>query len=137
MRPHARSTATRAIQIVLTVCPALATANAQRSDSLPPVRQLGRRLAVSSDTFGTVFNIRQLSDGRVIVNDAQAYQLVVLDSALSHPVVIADSTPATNKVYGTSIGGLLPYRADTTLFVDPVALSLIVLDPSGHSVRVI
>ena len=104
---------------------------------MPAPRQLGARLAISTDTLGTVSGIRQLSDGRVLVNDIGKRRLLLLDSSLSHPVIIADSTSSTREAYGSAQGGILAYRGDTTLFIDPTALSMLVVDPRGVVVRTV
>ena len=127
-----RASACVAVELLRT-CPAFA----QQAAGLPPIRDLGPRLAISRDTLGTIRGIRQLSDGRVMVNDVGKHRLMLFDSTLSHPVVIADSTAGTKKAYGASLGGILAYPGDSTLFVDPIALSLLVIDPSGRIVRTI
>jgi hypothetical protein len=50
---------------------------------------------------------------------------------------VADSTSATANAYGARPGGLIAYRADTTMFVDPSSLSILVLSPAGRIQRVI
>ncbi|HTR78859.1 MAG TPA: hypothetical protein VMH39_12140 [Gemmatimonadaceae bacterium] len=104
---------------------------------LPPVRQLGPRLAITKDFIGNVGNVRQLSDGRLLVNDNRSHRLLLFDATLTHSRVIVDSVPAANRAYGSAAGGLIAYTGDSTIFVDPVALSLLVLDPAGRIRRVI
>jgi hypothetical protein len=118
----------------LSVCSTSRLASAQQTNAIPPVRQLGPQVAVSSG-FGSVAAIRPLSDGRVLVADAGKRRLVLLDSTLSHEVVVADSTPTTNKAFGSSRAGLLRYAGDSTLFIDANAIALLLIDPSGHIVR--
>jgi len=112
-------------------------ARGQQQPLVPPVRQLGSRLAVTHDTIANVWNIRQLSDGRVMVNDDQAHRVLIFDSTLSHPVVVVDATPTGNRAYGSTYAGLIPYLADSTIFVDPVALALLMIDPAGRMTRVL
>ena len=50
--------------------------------------------------------------------------------------VVADTTPATKSAYGTRSGGLLPFRGDSALFVDPNSLSMLVIDPAGKIARI-
>jgi hypothetical protein len=50
--------------------------------------------------------------------------------------VIADTTSATGSAYGPRPGGLIAYRGDSTLFVDPASLSMLLIDPNGKVVRV-
>jgi hypothetical protein len=45
--------------------------------------------------------------------------------------VVADSTSATGGAYSGRTGGLIAYRGDSTLFVDPQALSMLVIGPDG------
>jgi hypothetical protein len=61
---------------------------------------------------------------------------VLLDSALARAAVVADSTSATSNAYSGRIAGLIPYRGDSALFVDPSSLSMLVLDPAGKVARV-
>src|SRR5262249_6669086 len=37
---------------------------------------------------------------------------------------------------GARAGGIIPYLGDSTLFVDPAGLSMLVIDPSGAIARV-
>jgi hypothetical protein len=60
---------------------------------------------------------------------------VLFDSTLQHVTVIADSTSATGSAYGSRLGGLIAYRGDSTLFVDPASLSMLVIDANGKIVR--
>src|SRR5438874_6692480 len=43
---------------------------------------------------------------------------------------------ATANAYGTRPGGLIAYRGDSTLFVDPASLSMLLIDPNGKITRV-
>jgi len=49
--------------------------------------------------------------------------------------VVADSTSSTANAYGVRPGGLIAYRGDSTLFVDPASLSMLVIDPNGKIIR--
>ncbi len=60
----------------------------------------------------------------------------MLDSTLKVVAVVVDSSSGGENAYGTRPGGLIPYHGDTTLFLDPVALSMLVIDPAGKIVRV-
>jgi hypothetical protein len=109
------------------------TASAQQR---PPIRQLGAVSSKSAEVLGTIPNIRQLSDGRVLVNDVQHRRVLLFDPTLSTFTVVADSTSATANAYSGRIGGLIAYKGDSTIFVDPIALSMLVLDGSGKVARV-
>lgn len=104
------------------------TAGAQQ---LPPIRSLGPVVATSRDSVGPAISVRALSDGRVLVNDPSARKVVLLDSTLTAATLVADSTSATGSAYSGRIGGLIAWRGDSTLFVDPQSLSMLVIDPSG------
>ncbi len=111
-----------------------AVASAQ---ALPPVRALGPVTRVSpTDQLGSVSSVRPLPGGRVLVNDLVRRQLVLLDSTFAREAVVADTTAATANAYGARPGGLIPYRGDSSLFVDPGSLSMLVLDGAGKVVKV-
>jgi hypothetical protein len=106
------------------------------AQSLPSVRQLGPVTAVAKEPLGAVTTVRHLPDGRVLVNDIVGRRVVMFDSALSLVSVVADTTSATANAYGVQPGGLIAYRGDSTLFVDPASLSMLLIDPSGKIARV-
>jgi hypothetical protein len=117
---------------------ALATATSQLclAQSLPPIRQLGPVTAVGKESLGAISSVRHLPDGRVLVNDIVGRRVVMFDPALATVTVVADTTSATASAYGTRPGGLIAYRGDSTLFVDPASLSMLVIDPNGKIARV-
>jgi hypothetical protein len=106
------------------------------AQSLPPVRQLGPVTAVAKEPLGAVTTVRQLPDGKVLVNDIVGRRVVMFDSSLSTAVTVADTTSATASAYGTRPGGLIAYRGDSTLFIDPASLSMLLIDPAGKIARV-
>ena len=103
---------------------------------LPPIRQLGAVSATAKEKLGNITGLRPLSDGRVLVNEPTSRRVLLFDATLQDFTIVADSTPATNNAYGGRIAGLVAYRADSTLFVDPQSLSMLVLDPAGKVARV-
>jgi hypothetical protein len=120
---------------ILTI--ALGTTSAMAAaQSVPPIRQLGPVTAVTKDSLGAISTVRQLSDGRVLVNDIIGRRVLLFDSTLTNESVIADTTSATANAYGTRPGGLIAYRGDSTLFIDPASLSMLLIDPSGKIARV-
>ena len=122
----------------LTVFALAATAGSLcMAQSLPPIRQLGPVTTVAKEPLGAVSTVRHLPDGRVLVNDILGRRIVMFDSTLSTVTVIADTTSATAGAYGIRPGGLIAYRGDSTLFVDPASLSMLVIDPNGKIARVI
>jgi hypothetical protein len=104
--------------------------------SLPPVRQLGPVTAVAKDTLVAVSGVRALSNGQLLVNDIIARRVLLFDSTMTLLRVVADTTAATANAYGVRPGGLIAYRGDSTLFVDPASLSMLLIDPAGKIVRV-
>lgn len=109
-----------------------ATQGAQTAE--PPIRQLVVTAATDSGAFANLVGLRALPGGRVLINDAARRQLTVLDSALVVHAVIADSMGVTHG-YGTQAGFLLPYVADSVIFVDQSAAAFVVFDPEGRYVR--
>src|SRR6266513_6052793 len=106
------------------------------AQSLPPVRQLGPVTAVAKEPLGAVTTVRHLPDGRVLVNDIVGRRVVMFDSSLSTVAIVADTTSATANAYGVRPGGLIAFRGDSTLFVDPASLSMLLIDPNGKIARV-
>jgi hypothetical protein len=107
-----------------------------QAQSMPPVRQLGPVTAVSKEALGAVTTVRALPDGRVLVNDIVGRRVLMFDSTLSATTVVADTTSATANAYGTRPGGLIAYRGDSSLFIDPASLSMLLIDPNGKIGRV-
>src|SRR4030095_13324136 len=92
----------------------------------PPARPLGAALA-TSDPMGAISAVRQIPGGRLLVNDPARRRGVMLDSMMKTIAVVADTTPATQNAYGVRGGGILPWRGDSTLFLDPASLSMLAL----------
>src|SRR6202165_5740061 len=114
----------------------VAIANSVCQAQMPTIRQLGPVTAVGKDSLGAVTTVRQLPGGRVLVNDIVGRRVVMFDSSLSSLTVIADTTSATANAYGVRPGGLIAYRGDSTLFIDPASLSMLLIDPTGQIARV-
>jgi hypothetical protein len=113
----------------------LLTAAGAGAQQRPAVRALGPALA-TSEGFVALSAVRQLPGGRVLVNDPGSHRVLLLDSALKIVKVVADSTASTANAYGARPGGLIAYRGDSTLFVDPSSLSMLVIDPAGTINRI-
>ncbi|HEY8830879.1 MAG TPA: hypothetical protein VIM21_00085 [Gemmatimonadaceae bacterium] len=113
-----------------------AVSNSAVQAQMPAIRQLGPVTAVGKESLGAITTVRQLPDGRLLVNDIIGRRVVMFDSSLSSITVIADTTSATANAYGVRPGGLIAYRGDSTLFIDPASLSMLVIDPSGKIARV-
>ena len=102
----------------------------------PPVRRIATASAVSPETFGAINDVRELPGGLALVNDGTRRQLLLVDTTLRIVRVVLDSVSETENTYGTRGGALIPYRGDSTLFIDPVSLALLIIDPSGAIARV-
>ncbi len=100
------------------------------------VRELSPTIVASDTYFANIFSVRPLNGGRVLVNDGIRRQLVILDERLSKPSILLDSVAVGGQGYGTRPQPLIPYLADSTLFVDGGSLSLLVIDPSGKIAHV-
>lgn len=116
---------------------ALAASAASASAQKPiPVLQLDAVEAVSTETIGFINGVRELSDGRVVVNDAGRRRLLMFDKALLSMTVIADTTPGRKVQYGSRSSGIVRYAGDSTLLVDVTGRGFLVLDASGNVARV-
>lgn len=93
--------------------------------------------SISVETIGSVIGIRQLPDGRVLVDDGVRRQLRLFDRTLSRSTVVLDSTPGISNSYGQRPSPLVPYLGDTTLFPDYAARALLVIDPEGRLGRTV
>lgn len=116
----------------------LAVAGSLPAQSAAPkisVRQLPAPV-VSAEPLRSLAAVRHLPNGNVIVHDQGGRRVLLMDSSLAVVRVVADTTSATASAYGTRPGGLLAYRGDSTLFIDPASLSMLVIDPAGKVVRV-
>lgn len=109
---------------------------AAHGQSVVPIRELAAIEARSRESFGSIFGARQLSGGKVLVNDALRKQLIVLDADFATRTVSIDSASASGQSYGPRASPLIPYLADSSLFVDGQSLTLLVLDPNGKIARV-
>ena len=115
---------------------ALLSATPALSQSLPPVRPIGATVARSTEPMGSVSTTVALSDGKVLVNDILKRRVLLMDSTFTEVTVVADSTSSTANAYGGRTGGLLSYRGDSALFVDPSSMSMLVINSAGKITRV-
>ena len=102
----------------------------------PPIRQLGAVVAKSGETFTQVGGVRALSNGSVLVNDVPGRRVLMFDPLLAKFTVLADSTSATANAYGGRTGALVAYRGDSSIFIDPTSVSMLIIDPAGKVARV-
>jgi len=120
-------------QIALAAVSSAASLSAQQA---PPVRPLGPVMKVSvAGLLGSVSAVRALPNGNLLVNDVTWRQLLYLDSAFHVRMVIADTTGEPGG-YNSRFSSLIAHRGDSSLFIDPRALTMAVIDQSGRIVRV-
>lgn len=86
-------------------------------------------LAPPSDSlphqFGKIASTRELSDGRVLVSDETAVQLLIVDFTDGSVSVVGREGQGPGEY--RAVGGMWPVRGDTTLHKEPYASRLIVL----------
>lgn len=111
------------------------TATAGLSQQPPPVRQIGTVTAVSRDSLASVTAAVEVG-GRVLVNDITARRVLLFDSTLANPTVVADSDGTNGEAYGARPGTLMAFRGDSALLITPASLSMLVLTPQGRVARV-
>jgi hypothetical protein len=135
---HAR--VSRLLAVALAAAPALAWAQEPgppgHAPAGPPVQRIATASAVSPAAFGAIAGVRELPDGRVLVNDGARRRLLLMDTALKTTGVVLDSLAGVANAYGTRPGILIPFRGDSTLFVDPASYAMLVLDPASRIARV-
>ncbi|HET9986122.1 MAG TPA: hypothetical protein VFQ38_21150 [Longimicrobiales bacterium] len=102
----------------------------------PPVQRIATASALSTERLGSILGVRELPDGRVLVNDGGRRRLLLMDTALSVVAIVLDSLSDVANAYGTQPGALIPFRGDTTLFVDPASYAVVVLDPQARIARI-
>jgi hypothetical protein len=102
----------------------------------PPIQRITTASALSTERLGTITGVRELRDGRVLLNDGTRRRLLLMDTTLAVVDVVLDSLSEIANTYGTRPGALIPYRADSTLFVDPASYAIVVLDPEAKITRI-
>jgi hypothetical protein len=102
----------------------------------PPVRRISTASALSTEQIGSITSVRELPNGRLLLNDGARRRLVLMDTTLKTIEVVLDSLAEIENTYGTRPGALIGYRADSTLFIDPASFAMLVIDPAGKVARV-
>src|SRR5687768_11944040 len=102
----------------------------------PPIQRIATASALSTEQIGSIASVRELPDGRVLVNDPTRRRLLLMDTTLRTVAVVLDSLSEIANTYGPRPGALVPYRGDTTLFIDPASYAVVVLDPTAKIARV-
>jgi hypothetical protein len=126
--------APRILSTVVGVALTSSRAFAQTND-LPAVRRLSAPATTSAKSFRSIASVRTLRGGRLIVNDIGGHRLLLVDTMFSIVAAIADTEPATTTPYGPRPGGLIPFRGDSSVFVETQTPAMYVIDPRGAVVR--
>jgi hypothetical protein len=101
----------------------------------PPIQRIVSASAVSTEPLGAITGVRELRDGRVLLNDGARRRLLLLDTTLTNVEVVLDSLSEVANTYGVRAGALIPFRGDSVLFVDPASFAIVVLDAEGKVSR--
>jgi hypothetical protein len=126
------STRETLVAVLAVLCLTATVVHAQE----PAVRQVGPIEHVSSEPLIVAADAVPLSNGRVFVNDRRGRRVLLFDSTLANPTIVADSTDATGDAYSGRGGRLIRFRGDTALFIDYASLSMLVFGPNGSLARV-
>ncbi len=119
------------------VCGAVAASGqtSPKPQSGVPIFSVSAPLARTATSLGAVLGVRELSDGRLIVNDAGRRQLKIFDGPLAAATVALDSAPGGSNSYGPQPVMMFPYFGDSTVVSSFVERSALVLDRDGHVAR--
>ena len=121
--------------ITALTCGAAAAAGQATAQAGVPVVGVTAASAKTSTSFGAVLGLRELPDGRLLVNDAGRRQLKVFDRSLATATTALDSISGTPRSYGDYPATILPYLGDSTIFVGRGEEGVGVLDAKGTFVR--
>jgi hypothetical protein len=102
----------------------------------PPIRRIATASALSTEQIGSITGVRELPDGRILLNDGTRRRLLLMDTTLRTVEVVLDSLTEVANTYGVRPGALIAYRGDSTLFIDQASYAMLVLDPQGKVARV-
>jgi hypothetical protein len=120
------------------VCSTIASAQqpVPRQQGIPIVT-VTAPVARTTTTFGAILGVSELSDGRVLVNDAGRHQLAIFDASLATPTVVLDSTAGASNSYGARPGQVIRYLGDSTILTRGFGEPVVLLDPVGRVARAI
>lgn len=126
--------------IPILVCGAITTVGAIRpvtAQLAVPVVTLPAATAKTAETVGVVLGIRELANGKLLVNDAGRRQIKLFDSTLAAATIVMDSVAGMSRSYGARPAPLVAYLSDSTLLPDYGARVMRVLDGNGQFARAI
>ena len=120
---------------VLTCGAVAATAQAPAAQSGIPVVNVTPAAAKTTTTLGAVLGVRELPDGRLVVNDAGRRQIKIFDATLAKATVAQDSIAGRSNSYGPRAAQIAPYLGDSTMFTEIVSQDVLILDRNGQVAR--
>ncbi|MEP6780234.1 MAG: hypothetical protein ABJC26_10115 [Gemmatimonadaceae bacterium] len=91
-------------------------------------------VAEAAEKLDLILGMQQLSDSRILLNDAGHLRLLIFDSTLTNFSILADGSGKAGD-YGASPAQLIPYLADSSLFVQSASRTLLLIDNVGKIVR--
>ena len=108
------------------------------TSSAIPVRQLKHVVTSDTTVLMGLAAARHLPNGSVLVNDPTRRRLVLFDSTLQRFRILADTSTNSPNSYGLrpSSGGMIPYIADSTIFIDAESGAFLIINPAGEFARV-
>ncbi len=89
----------------------------------------------STETFGAILGVHELTGGRLLVNDGGRWQVKLLESTLALATIVVDTVRGAPNFYGPMPRPLIPFLRDSALFPDVVSRTLSVIGPKGAIVR--
>lgn len=103
----------------------------------PPVAivDLKPTRATPTATLGALAGIKQLSDGRVLVNDGGHRQVRLYDATLRTYSIVADSVAGTRTSYGRQALPFVRWMGDSVVMLDLDAQALVVIAGDGTTRR--
>ncbi|HYV98344.1 MAG TPA: hypothetical protein VE967_12865, partial [Gemmatimonadaceae bacterium] len=107
------------------------TGHAQR---VIPIRQVVTDARTQAPFFA-VSGVRELRDGRLLVNDRGSKRLLVLDRTFTQQTITADSTGHPAPFPANRGSPFVAFSGDSTLITDDASTSFVVLDPQGRPAR--
>jgi hypothetical protein len=126
-----------ALSCAAAAAPATSTAQAAQAQQGIPIVDLPPAPVKASATFGAINSVREVSGGKLLVNDARRRLLRLYDSTLADVTIVMDSTPGTATSYGPRPLPLLRYLGDSSITADVNAGVLLMLGPAGEVARAV
>ena len=99
-----------------------------------PVRTLSAPTATTREPIFNVAGIKQLPDGRLVVNDPRRSRILLFDTTLTSYTLLLGSDSKDTPPTPTA-SPIIPYLGDSVLYVDIGARSFTVIEPSGRMGR--